>query len=110
MKVNAQTFDACAAQIASKRKIGKDEALDLMSKVATRANDLRQGGSKDPFFEAVQQLARDLKDNAAKDQGDVLRNQMIRKGVLDDVEKAGGIQRIGICGEIPDGLLDPSLS
>jgi hypothetical protein len=96
MRVNPETFKACAAKIAAKGRISRSEALDLLDQVATRAETMRQTGVEDPFVSAAAELASQLKNNMAKDKGDVLRNAMIRNGVYEKIEQAGGLDKAAI--------------
>lgn len=92
-RLKPEKWAACVARIAEKGKINKGEALKLLEEVANRGEAMRQTGQADPFVTVAKDLVGSLKEAADRRALDAVKNAGIRKGILDEIEKAGGISK-----------------
>jgi hypothetical protein len=64
-------------------------AKALLQHTAITADKLKRQGEADPYGAAARKLSEKLKDKAAKDRSDAIRNSMIRDGIMKDVHANG---------------------
>lgn len=74
MKTDRSSLEACIARVAAAGRIGRAGALDILQKVADRAED-----TGDPAIKAAGKLAGRLRETAKADRLDALRN-VVKRG------------------------------
>lgn len=87
----ARSTEECLARIAAAGKISTAQALDLLSDVADRAEEMRRTGVEDPIVTAAGELAGKVKEAARLDRIDALRNATKRNGIMDMIQANGGL-------------------
>ena len=91
MKLNFARFGDCVNKIIARGRMTEGEARQILAETANRAEKMRASGVPDPFVTAAADLAQRLTEVAKMDRADALRNAVIRKTVLANIEAKGGI-------------------
>lgn len=95
MTVDAGNFRACLDAIVARGKMSAAEALDLLNRVADRAEQFKGSAdpmiAADPFGAAARQIAEEGRAAAIADRADALRNAAVRAHVLKAIQDAGGV-------------------
>jgi hypothetical protein len=86
MARSARSFEQCVDAVAAAGKLGKKAALDLLSEVDERAEEMRRTGATAPYLEAASDLARKALDDAKVMRLDALRNAVARADMMQRAE------------------------
>jgi hypothetical protein len=91
MNIDQSNFATCLARIAARGGRTAAEARRILGEVHDRGADLVAEGAADPYVQAAQELAERARQAARQQRLDALRNATVRAGIMDAVEKEGGI-------------------
>jgi len=89
MDINISNFSACIARIAARGSIGQEEARALLEETAEGGERQRRSGVEDPIVTAAWSLARDMKQRAANNRIDAIRNATVRQARITEATTGG---------------------
>lgn len=92
MKLNFDRFEQCLGKISERGKIQPDEAKQILSEVANRAEQMRRTGVADPFVKAAGELAQNIDEVIKSKKREAILNAQTRKGIQDQIVANGGIE------------------
>src|SRR5258708_1797189 len=90
-KLTAANFQDCLARIAGKGGVNAKEAEKILEDVNREADLFGDPASPERYLEAAQGIADQVKELAALDQLDALRNAAIRTRIMKQITDAGGL-------------------
>lgn len=96
MKLKMEKFGPCLKKIEARGRVTNAEAREILQEVADRAEQMRRAGQRDPLVSAVRDLSAKIKDKAAKDRLDAIRNAGIRARAFEQVLDNGGLRNAAL--------------
>lgn len=82
-------FANCLARVAARGSMGQKEAQQILDEVYERAEKMRQTGEIDPYVHAAADITNGLKERAAADLVDSLRNAAKRAAIIEPIKAKG---------------------
>jgi hypothetical protein len=84
--MQGRSFEQCVEAVAAAGKIGSKRALDLLSQVNDRAEEMRRSGTADPYLAAASELADKQVKEAQQARLDAVRNATVRAEMVSRAE------------------------